>query len=237
MCDTCSGSGDTWLFEPIDVPSSLGQGGKKIDCEKYSAQQILLRISTQWRKHQAQLIDRQHIALLRHVRHLRGKQDEEEAKQDRKRKFDELISGSEVNQDEVLSKKFKLIQSSEEDDKDLSTSGGWNTWLSKKGYGGIQNFMQWLQEKRPLPFLADVLYNTEFSGGHPFLTNEWCALASARARHTLVLNNEFFAADKVRISALPEYVDTHKILPRASIYSCKLSELQSMNLVAQQKLF
>jgi hypothetical protein len=219
-CETCSGSGDALIFETIDTPSTLSGGNKKIDRDVYSAQQILLRISTQWRKHQVQLIDRQLSALLSQSRRKNEQQEGDEAKQERKRKFDELVVGSDTKQDEISSKKFKLIQSNEESDN-LPTSGGWNTWLSKKGYGGIQNFMNWLNEKRPLPFLADVLYPTEFADGYPFLTDAWRTLASVISSHTLMLNNELFAADQVRRGELQQFIEKHPTLPRASVYSCK----------------
>jgi hypothetical protein len=218
-CETCSGSGDALIFETIDTPSTLSGGNKKIDRDVYSAQQILLRISTQWRKHQVQLIDRQLSALLSQSRRKNEQQEGDEAKQERKRKFDELVVGSDTKQDEISSKKFKLIQSNEESEN-LPTSGGWNTWLSKKGYGGIQNFTNWLNEKRPLPFLADVLYPTEFANGY-ILTDAWRNLASVISSHTLLLNNELFAADQVRKGELQQFVEKHPSLPRASVSSCK----------------
>jgi hypothetical protein len=224
-CETCSGSGDALIFETIDTPSTLSGGNKKIDRDVYSAQQILLRISTQWRKHQVQLIDRQLSALLSQSRRKNEQQEGDEAKQERKRKFDELVVGSDTKQDEISSKKFKLIQSNEESDN-LPTSGGWNTWLSKKGYGGIQNFMNWLNEKRPLPFLADVLYPTEFADGYPFLTDAWRTLASVISSHTLMLNNELFAADQVRRGELQQFIEKHPTLPRASVYSYGIMKLQ-----------
>lgn len=222
ICDVCSGRGDAWIFEAIDpLPSD---GNKKIDREVYSAQQILLRISTQWRKHKEQMIDRHLNAVMdkyRSIKEQLNNNNNYDAQNDRKRKFDELVDGSDLlfDYEHNTAKKFKLIDSTEEIET-LQIGSGWNTWLSKKGYAGIENFARRLNEQRPLPYLADVLYPTEIKPANYGLSL-WQYFGPTYADFELVENNEFFAAHQLEYDKLVEFVDKHKILPRASVYSCK----------------
>ncbi len=222
ICEVCSGTGDVWLFEAIDPPST--ESNKKIDREVYSAQQVLLRISTQWRKHKEQMIDRHISAVLEKSKQIQEEhKNADEARQERKRKFDELVFDYDniFEYDPVAhsAKKFKLLESSEEIEN-LQTSGGWNTWLAKKGYAGIENFALRLKSHRPLPFLADVLYPTDIKSTR-YSNSEWTLSDTVQASFMLIFNNEFFAPHQLEYDNVPQYVAQHQILPRASMCSSK----------------